>query len=121
HMCLLLGFQGKYLLEIREMGRATQGVTLISLDEGTKLSGLPPSLRALLLGGDRLTALPANLPDSLRIVNNYGPTETTVVATSGIVSPNDAVFSIGKPIANTRIYLLDEARQPVPIGAVGEL
>uniref|UniRef100_UPI0037093D59 amino acid adenylation domain-containing protein n=1 Tax=Burkholderia arboris TaxID=488730 RepID=UPI0037093D59 len=86
-------------------------------------SGLPQGLKSLLIGGDRVTTLPAGLPPSLRIVNNYGPTETTVVATSGELAPSsgEAVHSIGKPIANTRIYLLDESQAPVPLGAVGEI
>ncbi|KWK19878.1 hypothetical protein WT79_30590, partial [Burkholderia stagnalis] len=86
-------------------------------------AGLPQGLKSLLIGGDRITALPAGLPPSLRIVNNYGPTEATVVATSGEIAPSscDGVYSIGKPIANTRIYLLDDDRAPVPPGAVGEL
>ncbi|MBN3816192.1 amino acid adenylation domain-containing protein [Paraburkholderia sp. Se-20369] len=84
---------------------------------------LPRGLTSLLIGGDRVTALPAGLPPSLRIVNNYGPTETTVVATSGEIVPSsgEAVYPIGKPIANTRIYLLDDDQAPVPLGAVGEL
>ncbi|KVN54720.1 hypothetical protein WT14_29940 [Burkholderia stagnalis] len=86
-------------------------------------AGLPQGLKSLLIGGDRITALPAGLPPSLRIVNNYGPTEATVVATSGEIASSscDAVYSIGKPIANTRIYLLDDDQAPVPPGAVGEL
>ncbi|WP_174994768.1 AMP-binding protein, partial [Burkholderia arboris] len=66
-------------------------------------SGLPHGLKSLLIGGDRITTLPAGLPPSLRIVNNYGPTETTVVATSGELEPSsgEVVHSIGKPIANT--------------------
>ncbi|WP_279608557.1 non-ribosomal peptide synthetase [Burkholderia gladioli] len=86
-------------------------------------SELPPGLKSLLIGGDRVTSLPSGLPPSLRIVNNYGPTETTVVATSGEIEPSagDTVYPIGKPIANTRIYLLDEHQALVPLGAVGEL
>ncbi|WP_186072038.1 non-ribosomal peptide synthetase [Burkholderia gladioli] len=86
-------------------------------------SELPPGLKSLLIGGDRVTSLPSGLPPSLRIVNNYGPTETTVVATSGEIEPSagDTVYPIGKPIANTRIYLLDENQALVPLGAVGEL
>ncbi|MGO1000206.1 amino acid adenylation domain-containing protein [Lysobacter sp. CA196] len=77
-------------------------------------------LRSLLTGGDRLSRLPAaDLPFDL--VNNYGPTETTVVATSGVVHHDDAVVHIGRPIANTRIYLLDRFGQPVPAGAPGEI
>src|SRR6266700_3526551 len=58
------------------------------------------------------------------LINNYGPTEATVVATSGIVPPgkHDGVLpSIGRPIANTQIYLLDEHMQQVPVGEPGEL
>jgi len=78
------------------------------------------SLRSLLTGGDRLNRLPtADLPFAL--VNNYGPTETTVVATSGTITSDDSVIHIGRPIANTTLYLLDRHGKPVPIGAPGEL
>ena len=80
------------------------------------------SLRILLTGGDRLHQRPRpGLPFTL--VNNYGPTEATVVATSGVVSPGDASAepSIGTPIDNTRIYILDEKLRPVPDGEIGEL
>ncbi|MDN7728338.1 non-ribosomal peptide synthetase, partial [Burkholderia gladioli] len=86
-------------------------------------SEMPTGLKSLLIGGDRVTSLPSGLPPSLRIVNNYGPTETTVVATSGEIEPSagDTAYTIGKPIANTRIYLLDENQALVPLGAIGEL
>lgn len=78
------------------------------------------TLHTLLVGGDRLSRhAPADAHFSL--VNNYGPTENTVVATSGTVTNNDATLHIGQPIANTQVYLLDEYRQPVPRGVVGEL
>jgi amino acid adenylation domain-containing protein len=77
-------------------------------------------LRQLLTGGDRLNRLPdADLP--FELVNNYGPTETTVVATSGTLRHDDAVVHIGRPVANTRIYLLDRHGQPVPQGTPGEI
>ncbi|HYH78482.1 MAG TPA: amino acid adenylation domain-containing protein, partial [Longimicrobium sp.] len=78
-----------------------------------------PHLKTLLVGGDRLRHVPADL-GSLTLVNNYGPTETTVVATSGVVEPGGAPH-IGRPIANTRVYLVDGVGQPVPLGAAGEL
>ncbi|OYD96045.1 non-ribosomal peptide synthetase, partial [Nostoc sp. 'Peltigera membranacea cyanobiont' 232] len=81
------------------------------------------ALRTLLTGGDKLHHYPANsLP--FKLVNNYGPTENTVVATSGLVPVKeqfDSSPAIGRPIANTQIYLLDANLQPVPIGAPGEL
>lgn len=80
-------------------------------------------LRFLLTGADTLHRYPAaTLPFAL--VNNYGPTEATVVATSGIVLPTihpDKQPSIGSPILNTQIYILDTERQLVPTGQVGEL
>jgi len=78
------------------------------------------ALRSLLTGGDRLSRLPEReLPFAL--INNYGPTETTVVATSGRLRSDDAVLHIGRPIANTAIYLLDAHGEPVPDGVAGEI
>ena len=79
-------------------------------------------LRYLLTGGDRLHSYPpAGLP--FRLVNNYGPTETTVVATSGLVpsEPTSGLPSIGRPIDNARIYILDRQLRPVPPGVLGEI
>ena len=80
-------------------------------------------LRLLLTGADALHRYPpANLPFSL--INNYGPTECTVVATSGVVLPNDRPHgdpTIGRPIDNVQIHVLDDELKPVPVGTVGEL
>ncbi|WWT74384.1 amino acid adenylation domain-containing protein [Lautropia mirabilis] len=86
------------------------------------------SLKYLMVGGDILdptsisqlqkTHPPRNL------LNCYGPTETTTFATSyripADVNPQEAI-PIGKPISNTRVYILDESGQPVPVGVNGEL
>ena len=87
----------------------------------------PPTapLRFLLTGGDVLHRYPRReLPFTL--VNNYGPTEITVVATSGPVTPLELAESgtrpsIGKPITNSRAYVVDDALQLVPTGTAGEL
>lgn len=79
-------------------------------------------LRYMLTGGDVLRRRPERgLPFVL--VNNYGPTECSVVATSCVVSPDEANRdpSIGRPIANAAALVLDEARKPVPTGEPGEL
>lgn len=80
-------------------------------------------LRTLLTGGDALHSYPSSsLP--FTVVNNYGPTENTVVTTYGVVPScgrPDAMPSIGRPISNTEIYVLDRYLQPVPIGVLGEL
>jgi amino acid adenylation domain-containing protein len=86
------------------------------------------ALRWLLTGGDRLRRLaPAHLP--YRLVNHYGPTEGCVVASASAVasaSTRDAAVAgplppIGKPIANVRCYVLDDALQPAPLRCWGEL
>lgn len=80
-------------------------------------------LRFLLTGADKLQQYPSpNLPFAL--INNYGLTEASVVNLSGRVLPTahtDGAPSLGRPIANTQIYLLNEHRQQVPIGEPGEL
>jgi amino acid adenylation domain-containing protein len=81
------------------------------------------ALRILLTGGDTLHSYPpADLP--FAFINNYGPTECTVVATSGTVLPNSHPVgppTIGRPIDNLQVFILDEHLQPVPEGEVGEL
>jgi amino acid adenylation domain-containing protein len=82
----------------------------------------PPAapLRTVLVGGDVLHASPRpGLP--FAVVNNYGPSECTVVATSGTALPGGGPPSIGRPIANTQVYLLDERRRPVPVGVTAEI
>jgi amino acid adenylation domain-containing protein len=79
------------------------------------------ALRTLLTGGDKLQHYP-NVSLPFAVVNNYGPSENTVVTTSGMVArAQSGVPTIGRPIANTQVYLLDEQLQPVPVGARGEL
>ena len=81
------------------------------------------ALRYLLTGADTLRRYPSpDLP--FAFINNYGPTESTVVATYGRVLPSkntDTPPSIGRPIANTQIYILDEQLRQVPVGVPGEL
>ncbi len=82
------------------------------------------SLRQMLLGGE---AVPAALIHHLRNVfsgdihNMYGPTETTIWSTTCRVEEVDSTVSIGRPIANTQIFLLDAELKPVAIGEIGEL
>jgi nonribosomal peptide synthetase DhbF len=80
----------------------------------------------VMLGGEGLSVqttatIRSALPD-VSIVNNYGPTEATVYVTSwrgdGEIT---AVPPIGRPIGNTRVFVLDDALHPMPVGAPGEL
>ncbi len=87
------------------------------------------SVSHLLIGGDRLSVPHVKkalelLPDT-RIVNGYGPTESTTFATTYPI-PRDlaadaASVPIGRPIANTRVYLLDVEIQPTAVGEDGEM
>ncbi|MFL6293834.1 MAG: amino acid adenylation domain-containing protein [Thermoanaerobaculia bacterium] len=82
------------------------------------------SLRKLLLGGEALPpALAAGLAGRLEgdLLNMYGPTETTVWSATHTVEAGEGPVPIGRPIANTRIYLLDRAGQPAPLGVPAEL
>ena len=81
------------------------------------------ALRILLAGGEKLQQHPLK-SHPFKLVNNYGPTENTVVTTSGyipVTQQTDIAPTIGRPIANTQIYILDKYLQPVAIGVVGEL
>ena len=77
----------------------------------------------ILVGGEALDAgLARQLADrSAELWNLYGPTETTVWSTACQVQRDVDRISIGRPIANTRVYLLDEHLEPVPVGVAGEL
>jgi amino acid adenylation domain-containing protein len=96
--------------------------SMLMLDEGAK--DAISMLKKILIGGE---AFPAALGTELQkiitgeIINMYGPTETTVWSTTyklRIVKQN---IPIGRPIANTTIYILDENLQLVPVGVPGEL
>lgn len=83
-------------------------------------------LRYLLTGGDKLSARHVNkvrkaLPD-LKLINGYGPTEnTTFSLTFPVEEDYEDAIPIGRPIANSTVYILDKNQQPVPVGVQGEL
>jgi amino acid adenylation domain-containing protein/non-ribosomal peptide synthase protein (TIGR01720 family) len=90
-------------------------------------------LKLINIGGEHLSSttvskfLTKKLPDNISIINTYGPTEFTVDATFYEIDCNIESFSthesvyIGKPIDNTKAYILDHNMMPAPIGIVGEL
>jgi natural product biosynthesis luciferase-like monooxygenase protein len=81
------------------------------------------SLKKLLLGGE---VLPQSLADQVtelvggEVINMYGPTETTIWSTTSLITRGKRV-NIGRPIANTDVYILDQRLRPVPVGMAGEL
>ncbi|MBB4276901.1 non-ribosomal peptide synthetase/type I polyketide synthase [Rhizobium mongolense] len=81
-----------------------------------------PGLK-MLCGGE---PLPKELAKSLlgaggELWNMYGPTETTIWSSVQRIADADAPITIGHPIANTQLYILDESQDVVPIGVTGEL
>lgn len=82
------------------------------------------SLRMLLLGGE---PLPRTLLERLRtsyrgeIHNMYGPTETCIWSTTSSVGGADDPITIGKPVVNTTVYVVDQSLRPVPVGVPGEI
>ena len=81
-----------------------------------------PVLKAL-VGGEALSTELADrlVPKVAELWNMYGPTETTVWSTCCRVQAASPVISIGRPVANTQVHILDEQGKPVALGAVGEL
>ena len=77
----------------------------------------------MLVGSERVSATVARAWGAgRRMFVGYGPTETTVIACVGMVDAGSpAAPPIGPPVANTRVYVLDERLRPVPTGVAGEL
>ncbi|WP_317852154.1 non-ribosomal peptide synthetase [Streptomyces venezuelae] len=125
------------LLELLE----SEGVTVLNQtpsafheldreDRSPTATAIAPSLRLVIFGGERLDpALQADWfarhPDRPALVNMYGITETTVHVTHHVLGASEAVpgspSTIGGPLDDLRVHLLDERLRPVPPGAVGEL
>ncbi|AXG70691.1 tyrocidine synthase 3 [Kordia sp. SMS9] len=81
--------------------------------------------KTAIVGGDILQeshiAALQKLNPQINIFNEYGPTETTVGSSCYQITPNSSKILVGKPIANTTIYILNKNRQLVPKGVIGEL
>jgi amino acid adenylation domain-containing protein len=77
-------------------------------------------LRSLIVDGDHLRRLP-ELPVSCAVINNYGAAEVTGVAASIAGQHEMERVPIGRPIANTQTYILDEKMEPAPIGVSGKI
>ena len=87
--------------------------------------GLPEGVRCVVLGGEVLKRPLVEQLHALeqrpRVVNVYGPTEDTVYSTATEVSVGVEPITIGKPVSNSRSYILNDSMQPVPVGVAGEL
>ncbi|MDJ0741876.1 MAG: amino acid adenylation domain-containing protein [Xenococcaceae cyanobacterium MO_167.B27] len=98
-------------------------------DLTTNKLSLPPSLRLVIIGGEKALAYKVALwqqyvGDYPELINTYGPTESTVVTTAYKITTNTATdidIPIGKPLANLECYILDRNLQLLPMGIPGEL
>jgi acyl-coenzyme A synthetase/AMP-(fatty) acid ligase/acyl carrier protein len=81
-------------------------------------------LQVVMIGGEAFPTVLAQRLQAMvggQVLNMYGPTETTIWSTTHQLGAPQKLISIGRPIANTTIYLLDAHMQPVPLGLPGEL
>ncbi|AUH44669.1 non-ribosomal peptide synthetase [Streptomyces sp. CMB-StM0423] len=107
----------------------TSGVSVASVVPSL-LSVLDPAavrgVRNWVLGAELLTAdLASRWTRQAQVWNTYGPTEATVITTAtplaADIAPDDPPPPIGRPLGNTRVYVLDARLRPVPTGVTGEL
>ncbi len=136
----LVGIRHDDLLSAADLGAALRAnavdVLFLTTSLARQLAAESPeafsSLRCLVFGGEQadarmVTALLNNKNGGPELVNGYGPTETTTFATTYSWQPGatppapDELIPIGRPIANTTVYLLDADRQPIGPGRVGEI
>jgi amino acid adenylation domain-containing protein len=108
---------------------AAHEVTLINtvpsaIVELLRMATVPPAVQVVNLAGE---ALPTGLAQRIyeetgvnKVYNLYGPTEDTTYSTYTLV-PRGGEVTIGRPLPNTQVYILDENYQPLPIGVPGEL
>jgi amino acid adenylation domain-containing protein/non-ribosomal peptide synthase protein (TIGR01720 family) len=82
-------------------------------------------LRLVLLGGEPFRGEDARrflaIRPGTQFVNHYGPTETTIGSIAGAVDAAETTPPLGRPIDNTRVYIVDTSGEPVPVGVPGEL
>ncbi|KPV60118.1 tyrocidine synthetase [Paenibacillus sp. A3] len=113
---------GEALHRFLEEQRITAMVLTPSVLSTLTPDRLPDSLRTVGTGGEACTLdIRAWLSDSRRLLNLYGPTEATIFATAHEFDADSLPACIGRPVANTQIYILDESLQPVPVGVRGEM
>jgi natural product biosynthesis luciferase-like monooxygenase protein len=103
--------------------QCTPSMARMLVSDATAIAALG-ALQEFLVGGE---ALPPALAQQLvkltqgGVHNMYGPTETAIWSTTQLISADDAEVSIGRPLANTEVYILDKHGRPVPVGLPGEL
>lgn len=114
------------LLELPSADRVRTCIMVPSAMQALLAVGRPPEgIRCLVFGGEVLKRSLVDqlhaLKPGLRVVNVYGPTEDTVYSTAAEVSAGVETITIGKPVSDSRSYILNDSMQPVPVGVPGEL
>ena len=110
----------KKMLKTASIMQATPSTWKLLLDSNWSVTN--PTLK-ILCGGEKLSI---ELAESLQtrssqLWNMFGPTETTIWSTLDKVYSSDKQITIGRPIKNTQIFILDNSKNPSPIGVVGEM
>jgi amino acid adenylation domain-containing protein len=128
----------------QQFKEARQLASAIEANKITRLALVPPQLKELLNMGPRATAAlgsiktlivsgAALMPETVssfiavlpqaKLLNSYSSVEVGVMATRRIVTdtPGSHPMSIGRPVINARVYILDQYLNPTPIGVTGEL
>ncbi len=109
------------LLELMREQAITHAPFIVSVIMALPWDELP-ALRVVNVGGEACPAeLVARWGAGRRLFNVYGPTETSIFATLAECAADGHPPPIGRPIANSTAYVLDENQQPLPVGTVGEL
>ncbi len=105
-------------------------VTLINtvpsvMAELLRLRAVPSDVRVVNLAGEPLGASLAGTvyreTGARRVFNLYAPTETTTYSTFSVVKADELIPAIGRPIANTQVYVVDDAGALLPVGVEGEI
>ncbi|HET6764467.1 MAG TPA: amino acid adenylation domain-containing protein, partial [Longimicrobiaceae bacterium] len=116
-------------LSLADLGESA-GIKLAAMvpsaaQELLRMGGIPTTVRSLNLGGE---PLPNALAQALyrtgtveKVLNLYGPTEDTTYSTWSLVERGGPKVYVGRPVANTQAYIVDDALRPTPIGVPGEL
>ncbi|MCW2144554.1 amino acid adenylation domain-containing protein, partial [Actinoplanes cyaneus] len=135
-LATVLGAGGCLVVAGEEQRRDMTALSRLVAETGVEVASVVPSLLAALdpaqvpgirrwvLGAEFLsTSLASRWTAGSQVWNTYGPTEATVITTAAPVpaTVEGAGPSMGRPIGNTRVLVLDEWLQPVPVGVVGEI
>jgi len=112
---------GEALLHLLRRERITTATLMPSVLDQVPKEELP-ALRTLVVAGETCSIENARFwSQARRLINAYGPTEASVCAAAWVYRPGDTPTRIGRALPNVRLYVLDAAGEPVPMGVPGEL